>query len=394
MAFIHRHGSFVFFTYVCAACLVGLFSTVDVGFSAFWRNLFTVLFEVQVGAGVTVLVIDRFNEYRATESLKRRLIREAGSRSHDIAISAVEWMDREGWLQGENGLLKGAHLREAQLNDARLQGANLERTDLRVANLCGAKLGKANLEHANLVSAKAKSAVLNEAMLERASLNSADLEGAYLKYALFDYATLRSAKIRSANLDHASFRHARMLNVDLTNSVTSRTNFFHANMHKAKLRSVTDRNSDNFEGATLTCVDLVGADFEDGHLKGADLRMADLRNTNLIGTNLQGANLYGALLEGADIWPYDGMARLHHGNGEDGGGSKYTEFWQRGTQLSSAVLPDGTVFSDDMDYDVIAKFTDREHSEFKLTLAALNAIRDAEINRIDWEMMLGELDGL
>lgn len=378
MAFVHQHGAFVFFIYVCAACLIGLFGIADVGFSAFWRNLFTVVCEVLVGAGVTVLVIDRFNEYRATESLKRRLVREAGSRSHDIAISAVEWMDREGWLRGEEGLLRGANLCESRLQDTRLDGANLEGVNLERADLTNVTLNDANLKDANSVFAKAKGSVLNEATLENAKMNSADLDGAYLKCSQLEHATLSHAKIRPADLDYASFRYAWMPHVDLTNSTTFCTNFFRANLHKAKLQNLTDISSNNFAGATLTCVDLEGLDLENCNLKGTDLRMADLRNSNLIGANLHGANLYGALLEGADILPYDALARLYDSNGEKGADSKYTEFWQRGTQMSNAVLPDGTTFTDDMDFDAIVRFTDRKHPEFPRTLAIVEAIRDPD----------------
>ncbi len=80
--------------------------------------MIVVTFEILLGAGVTIFFIDRLNTHRAEESLKHRLIREAGSRSLDVAISAVEWMDREGWLTGEDGLLKGADLREARLQEA------------------------------------------------------------------------------------------------------------------------------------------------------------------------------------------------------------------------------------------------------------------------------------
>lgn len=388
MTTIYQHGSFFFFIYVCVACLLGMFGIADTGFAAFWRNFFTVAFEILVGAGVTIFFIDRLNDHRATESLKRRLIREAGSRSHDIAISAVEWMDREGWLRGEDGLLKEADLREARLSEARMEGANLEGVNLRLADLSGASLEIAILKDANLVFAKAKGSVLNKATLENAKMNSADLDDAYLNNAQLDNATLSSAKLRSAKLDYASFRFARMLNVDLTDAFTSRTDFFKANLHRAKLQGLTDFNSNNFEGATLTCVDLAGVDLENGNLNDADLRMADLRNSNLIGANLQGADLYGALLEGADFLLYDALASIYDSNGEKGADSKYIEFWQRRTFLSDAILPDGTKFSEGMDCDAIARFTDRKHPEFKPTHEIVRAIRASSIARIDWEMML------
>ena len=92
MATILRHGSFVFFIYVCVASLMYLLGSPESGLPVALTSLLLVSFEVLVGAGVTILFIDRLNDFRDQDNLKRRLIREAGSRSHDIAISAVEWM--------------------------------------------------------------------------------------------------------------------------------------------------------------------------------------------------------------------------------------------------------------------------------------------------------------
>ena len=64
---------------------------------------------------ITIVVLDQINEYRDTQRLKRRLIGEASSQSNETAKSAVDWMRREGWLIGENGLLKGADLSGAIL---------------------------------------------------------------------------------------------------------------------------------------------------------------------------------------------------------------------------------------------------------------------------------------
>ena len=48
-----------------------------------------------MGIGFTVLVIDWIYEQRSKRELKRRLIREAGSRLRGIAIPAVEWLRAE-----------------------------------------------------------------------------------------------------------------------------------------------------------------------------------------------------------------------------------------------------------------------------------------------------------
>ena len=89
----------------------------------FQLNVSTEVLGVVAGAGISALVIDRVYAYRNRKDLQRRLIREAGSLSHDVAISAVEWLDREWWLTGAEGLLKGAILRDARLQEARLDAS-------------------------------------------------------------------------------------------------------------------------------------------------------------------------------------------------------------------------------------------------------------------------------
>ena len=373
MALVHRHGSFVFFIYVCAACLIGLFSTADVGFSAFWRNLFTVLFEVQVGAGVTVLVIDRFNEYRATESLKRRLTREAGSRSHDIAISAVEWMDREGWLRGEEGLLKGANLREARLHEARLEGANLAGANLELADLTGAMLNDANLRDANLFGAKLEKAHLNGANLECAelsfavltlanlhkanlrcaSLMKANLDGAFLAQAVFIKANMREAEMRRACL---SEYHS------LSNLLLSRESYESIQMQKA-----------NWQGARLHAVDFGGVNLSVLNMTGADLSLANLRTADLRGTNLKCANLYGVLLEGAMIASNDTAFLTKWTEARDDNSGN--ELFCPKTDFLGATLPDRTHFTNDMHNDELSRFIHPNNDRFEETLARIKAIR-------------------
>jgi len=136
------------------------------------------LFTEGMGIVATVFMINRWYAHREREGLKRRLIREAGSRSHDIAISAVEWMEREGWLRGEDSLMKGASLPGAMLRRARLEGANLEGADLSLADLRKAGLKDANLNGANLFMADVSKSLLKDADLGGADLHSAKLRRA------------------------------------------------------------------------------------------------------------------------------------------------------------------------------------------------------------------------
>lgn len=154
-------------------------------------NLFTEF----VGIGATVFVIDQLRAYRDRESLKRRLIREAGSRSNDIAISAVEWLRREECLVGEKGLLKGvnlsnANLRAANLRDANLQNSTMLGTDLQDAELYYANLQRAMLLQANLQRAKFFKADLKGAVLINADLTGAGLVGADITGTIFVGATM------------------------------------------------------------------------------------------------------------------------------------------------------------------------------------------------------------
>jgi len=151
----------------------------------------------------TIVVLDQINEYRDTQRLKRRLVREAGSRANNTAVSAIDWMRHEGWLTGESGLLKGADLHDAKLANANLYEANLED-----ANLLHANLYKANLAESNLTRA-----VLYEANLTNADLRGANLEGAYLAGT-----NLTNAKLNRANLTNADLRGAILIGANLQNA--------------------------------------------------------------------------------------------------------------------------------------------------------------------------------
>ena len=182
----------------------------DVGFSSFWRNLFTVVFEVMFGASVTVLVIDRFNEYRATENLRQRLIREAGSRSNDIAISAIEWLRRERWLCGDDGLLKGEFLEGANLRDANLTDTNFEGANLSLSFFQDALLKNVRMRGANLFDASFQGAVLFNADLTSTDLRMAQLGGSILEGAKFQDANMKYVDLQGALLDRNDFGGATL----------------------------------------------------------------------------------------------------------------------------------------------------------------------------------------
>lgn len=109
-------------------------------------NIVTEALGVVTSVVISVFAIDRIYERRAemrrTEELKRRLVVDAGSRSNDIALSAIEHIHAKDWLTGESGVLRNARLDYAELQNADLRGADLQ----------GALLTHANLEEAKLSS--------------------------------------------------------------------------------------------------------------------------------------------------------------------------------------------------------------------------------------------------
>lgn len=185
-----------------------LFQGNDKGFG-YVTNLYTEIISI----GITLVILDRINEYRETQRLKRRLVREAGSKANNTAVSAIDWIRHENWLIDDNGLLIGAdlsfaNLEGALLNNANLSGANLFLVNLKTvslieANLERINLNNANLERANLWQASLKMATLSGANLVGVTLGDVDLGGAYLSDSNLTKAYLGGANLTGANLNNA-----------------------------------------------------------------------------------------------------------------------------------------------------------------------------------------------
>lgn len=100
----------------------------------------------------TIVVLDQINQWRDTQRLQKRLLREISGQSNIRAKDAIDWMGHEKWLTTKDNihLLKETNLREAKLQGARLDYANLQNTNLQNAKLQGANLEGAYLQGANL----------------------------------------------------------------------------------------------------------------------------------------------------------------------------------------------------------------------------------------------------
>ena len=170
-------------------------------YTDFFMNIYTEVFSI----GITVVVLDRINEYRDEQRLKQRLVGESGSKSNETAKSAIDWIQRENWMKGEDSLLKGANL----------SGANLDKAELHDANLEGINLSGASLRHAGLISANLKGADLSGTDLEEAGLNNAILIDANLNDADLKHARLFETDLRGASLIDANLQHATLIGTNL-----------------------------------------------------------------------------------------------------------------------------------------------------------------------------------
>ncbi len=143
-----------------------------------------------LGILATVFIINRWYAHREKQSLRRRLVREAGSRSNDIAISAVNWLRVEGWLDGDAGVLAGAFLLRANLKEA----------DLSHANLQGAYMSRVEMQGAVLIETDLKGAMLDKSDLRELASMKSDLRGAFIGGSQIQNAQLWEADLRGANL--------------------------------------------------------------------------------------------------------------------------------------------------------------------------------------------------
>ncbi len=179
----------------------------------------TNLFTEFISIGVTVFVIDLLNRQRdernRIKDLQARLLREVRSPENAIARHAIHELREHGWLAGEDGLLKGANLRSANLQGANLGGANLQGAELVFAKLQGANLVLANLQGAELVFAELQGANLGFAKLQGAVLGTATLRGAHLDNAKLHGAQLRETNLQDADLYKANLQGANLMGASL-----------------------------------------------------------------------------------------------------------------------------------------------------------------------------------
>jgi Pentapeptide repeats (8 copies) len=123
---------------------------------------------------------------------------------------------------------------EANLNEAKLTGADLREANFSGANLTGADLSSADLNKANLSGAD-----LGEAYLVRADLSRANLNRAYLG----------EARFRGASLYRTNLYEANLWSADLSETTLVQTNFSMANLDGCFIYGIAAWSL-NLEGAS------------------------------------------------------------------------------------------------------------------------------------------------
>lgn len=179
-------------------------------------------------AQMTTLVLDRglsasTNQVRVREVARAQTVTALNGMDGPRKRFVITFLYEQGLINGLDPVvsLASANLRSADLANAELFGANLERSalvtaDFRSSRLTFARLNEADLQRANLRNALLVDAKLNKADLRLADLTSAQLANASLFNADLRNASLRDALLVGANLISADLRGADLTRADLT----------------------------------------------------------------------------------------------------------------------------------------------------------------------------------
>lgn len=218
-----------------------------------------------------------------------------------------------------NTYLQAPNFAHADLSNTHFSSTHLQSADLSSANLNEARFRKVIFEHADLSWATFINATFENVRFPGANLEGVDFTGANLKKADFSGAkSLVGVKFNGAFLAHANFARTNLSFMDFT--VVNGRNLLGANFSEAMLRGanlagvlLTGANfkKTNLEGAYLVAAELEEANFFNANLwktnltranlKKANLNLANLSNADLSFADLRGANLQDADLRGADL---------------------------------------------------------------------------------------------
>jgi uncharacterized protein YjbI with pentapeptide repeats len=198
-----------------------------------------------------------------------------------------------------------------QPNQLDLRGADLREADLNHINLAGARFG----DDDPLASDRERRDLA--ARLDRARLAGAHLEGIIAPAVVFEGADLRATTLTDANLEGASFENAYMADARLNRAQLTGTNFADATLTDAILDDAVAVGA-QFVRARLHGAHLAGTDLGLANMVEADLRYAVCsEQTHCGGTFLNKAFLDGLRYRDIDLTPIDWAAVRYLGEEEE-----------------------------------------------------------------------------
>jgi uncharacterized protein YjbI with pentapeptide repeats len=251
---------------------------------------------------VSVLTISDFARMvlPEPEALARVLMKASGKQGHTY-WETFDAMCRHAAATIDLG---GADLRQADLFGARLERVNLDGADLRGAKTHFTHFG--NLRGVNFDGADTENVYFRD--LEGCNLRGANLEKAWLFYGNaknvsgcdFTGAKMAEARLQNGRFVDSTFRDVELRDAQLDGTVFDRCDFAGADLtriHAARSRF----DGANFLLATLRRADLRNASLINADLRDADLREAALSGADLTGANIEGADFTDAVLTGAKV---------------------------------------------------------------------------------------------
>jgi uncharacterized protein YjbI with pentapeptide repeats len=173
---------------------------------------------------------------------------------------------------------------------ANLCNADLRNAELNKVNLAWAVLNNAMLDSAKLNEAVLFGAQLNGADLWKAQLDRADLRRAELNSAILNDTQLNEADLQQAQLNNALLRRAKLSRTDLSFAVLERAYLFEAEMTETKLIQA-QLSKAVMQSAKLDKAVLFLSKLDQADLSGSNLNEADLSDASIAGTHLADVDL-------------------------------------------------------------------------------------------------------
>jgi len=156
--------------------------------------------------------------------------------------------------------IRNSKARVIALQDLVDEGINLDELDLNNANLEGIEMNGVEIKNGIFIGAN-----LSDAVMHLANLQKGDFSEVYAP----------SIQIRFGNLSFSNFKNSNFSNADFSNSNLMFANFEDANLSGAKFRNAKLRGA-KFKGAYLN-----GADFKDAKIDLNSLKKGKLENAIL-----------------------------------------------------------------------------------------------------------------